>query len=306
MKYEDTKSYEEHNKRWVKWKTKIKPLHKIGKALFKVRNSLERKYDYVWMITGETGSGKSRGLLLNIIDYWNKIFDDVEPSTDCLSTEFGQYITSLASKERKPQDIITLDEAGDTIDKGSAGEKKLIDLYQTYTIIREKLFFAVWCMPSIFDVSTKFATRRIKGWLHVIRRVDNKCKNCGFDFVGNQCPQCNSKDFKNGFIRYAFFNKKRLKEIIQINQYRLYKNIWVGIDPLFESTIRQYNGSLDEYYSELKSSKMDQKLNELQKKYGVDGISDKIRELSDKGKSQRQIAKELGITHHKVRKTLGV
>ena len=221
--------------------------------------------DYFGVVTGKVGFGKSRGIFLNIMDYWYKTFFNKIPPTSCFGVSFEDYLKAL--KKGEPFDFAGLDEGGDIFDKGNSGQRVLIDLYQTYTIIREKKLFTCIVISSIFDLYSKFAINRVKFWINVIKRVNKKCKNCKTEFVGEKCPKCDCEKYTGGYIVFDFYSQERLKKILEYNQYRQTKKINCGVGSMFQGSVREYKGELVDYYKKLKDDKSTSKIDELYTKY---------------------------------------
>ena len=280
-------------------KLRIGENSKLGRVLNKSWEDLHIKQPMFWVITGKVGTGKSRSLFLNIIDYWYRHFHNKEIIKTCFGTTFPAYINALNTA--KPFDIAGLDEAGDIFNKGARGRIVLNDLYETYGIIRERLIFTVIVMPSIFDLDNKFAQNNVTYWLNAVKRINNKCNKCHKDFVGNICPYCNSKDYKPGCVVYNFYSHKRLKKILQFNESRNIKSLSCGVKPNFTSKLGEYKGKLCDYYDSLKQEKTDLKVKTLDKKYGIKTTIEQnkqaieVKDMLEKGIKMPQIAEKLGI-----------
>jgi len=239
--------------------------HKLGQSLIKLHENMLLNRDVFGVITGSVGNGKSRGIFLNILDFWYKTFHDKIPPKSCFGVTFEGYIKAL--KNAEPFDFAGLDEGGDIFDKGNSSSRVLVDLYQTYGIIREKKIFTCIVLPSIFDLYTKFAINRVTFWINVIKRVDKKCKKCGKKYVNQKCPYCGHEKYTGGFIIFDFYSKKRLKQILEYNQYRQNKTLKCGVGPLFQGSTREYKGELVSHYNKLKEEKSTKKIDELFCKY---------------------------------------
>lgn len=226
----------------------------LAKFLRAVHNRMTRKYDVFMVIDGGEGVGKSRGILLNVLDYWyRKILHKQVPKWS-VNIDVKEWVDAL--HRTKTYDAAALDEAGDSMDSMDFANKFNKILYQVYTIIREKLCLSIVVLPSFFDLSPRFRKRRVRFLIHCYKRIDNRCKSCKKEFVGKECPKCGSKDFKNGFVCYEIYDRTRLNEILQRNMYKHIKKVRCGVAPLARGIVGEYKGKLADYYSELKTEKM--------------------------------------------------
>jgi len=240
---------------------------KLGKVLDKCWQDMHLDKPKFVVITGRVRTGKSRSLFLNIIDYWYKTNFNKVPPKDCFGVKFEDYINSL--NRSKEYNVVGLDEGGDTFNKSATGRKRLNDLYETYGIIMEKRIFTIIVLPSIFDLDNKFAQNHVTYWINATRRIDNKCKKCDTSFVGKRCYKCGSKNYKEGYVIFNFYTQNRLRKILQYNENRPIKKIYCGVKCLFQSMIKEYKGELIEYYSKLKSNKIESKIKTLNDNYGI-------------------------------------
>jgi len=297
---EEFKEFCEKNK----WKVpRIKPSSKMGRTMQVCWSSLEKRKPVFIIITGKQGRGKSRGIFLNILDYWFKYFHRQLPDKSCFGVSFITYLKAL--KKAEPMGFAGLDEASDIFDKGNTGQKVLTDLYQTYQIIREKYVFTCVVMPSIFDLYTRFARNSVTFWFHALKRIDNVCRDCGTIFAGNECKKCGSKNYKEGQCIFNCYNQQKLQDILSINEQRTMKRVKCGVQPVseFPTSLREYKGELTSYYDMLKNEKTKDKVGELLEKYGKGNKKNEERErkfkeilkLKMKGTENKEIAKQLDI-----------
>ena len=226
----------------------------LAKFLKIVLKQMRKKYDIFMVIDGGEGVGKSRGLLLNVIDYWYKSCLNKPVPKWSVNIDVKDWINNLNKAQEK--ELVSLDEAGDSMDSMQFANKFNRILYQAYTIIREKLSFSVVVLPSFFDLSPRFRKRRVRFLIHCYKRIDNRCKKCKCEFVGDSCPECSSQDFKKGFVCYEIYDRKRINMILERNLYRHTKKVRCGVAPLVRGIVYEYLGELSDYYSGLKKLKM--------------------------------------------------
>ena len=263
------------------------PVTKLVEILRFIKYMLDRGYDFMMLISGDEGVGKSRGLLLNIIDIWYKEMLHQDINHLPFVTDFTKFPKLL--QESKPYDIAALDEAGDALDNTKYGEKMKIMLYRTYTIIREKKIFSIFVMPSVFDLSGKFVKRRVRMLLHADHRVDNYCPKCKIYFTTPFCPKCFTKDFKKGYVYYVGYRREALRALIDINS-RLYLRKLSYVTPTFSGVISEYKGKLIKDYEPMKKEKANQVLDVLQ--YEMDKIQNKEEKTKEKAEINLQKKKD--------------
>jgi len=236
----------------------------MSRVLQKVNNFanyvLSRNYDYFVVITGNEGTGKSRGLMLNLADDWYNRVLKKKPTHLPFVTDFFKY-PDLLDKSKK-FDMAILDEAGDTLDNTQLGSKAKNLIYRSYTIIREKGLYSIIVLPSIFDLYGKFVRRRVNLLLHADHRVDNYCKKDKIFFVGDKCPKCNRKPDVEGYVYFVGYRKKALQALIDINQDQKIKSMSL-VKPTFTGKVKEYKGEWANHYTELKRYKTDETLTKL-------------------------------------------
>jgi hypothetical protein len=281
----------------------------LGQVCQLVYNRCIRDYPCLGIVTGNIRTGKSRSILLNINDYWYKQFFNQIPDKRSINTDVQLYVTSL--KNAEPYKLINLDESIDAIGKGKSNTSILKDLNDYWAICGERKVPSLIVMDDIFELTPKIARRFVTFWIHVERRKDNRCLKCNTNFVGFACTKCGSKHYKEGAVIYRFYSKKRLIDILTVNESRLLKRIeGSGVAPNFRSILNEYKGELLTYYTKLKVDKTDKKMMEVEKKHGINShiISAEDKQLNrqiidmkyNKGMTIQDIAEELNMDYWKV------
>lgn len=222
---------------------------------------MKLKYDVFIVITGGEGLGKSRSMFLPIIDYWyTEILKKPIPEGR-YGVKMENFIRSL--KSGQTYDICGLDEAGDAMDKENYRNMLNRILYESYTIIREKLFFTIIVLPSFFDLNPRFRKRRVRGIFEIYRRVNNFCKDCEESFTDSKkCPECGSKNFKKGYVLWRYYSRARINKILLLNKNREVKKLSV-VSPSIEGRAYMYQGKLLKAYQIEKQEKMDEAINSI-------------------------------------------
>lgn len=233
----------------------------LARLLKWIHKQMRLRYDFFIVIDGDEGKGKSRGMFLNIMDYWYKKLLQKDIPQECISVDIRNYIHGLKIGEE--MDFRGLDEAGDSMDTTDYANKLNKMLYQAYTVIRERRYFSVVVLPSFFDLNPRFRKRRVKMLIHIKRRVNNTCNECKEEFVELVCPKCGSEDFKKGYVCYDVYDRKRLNMILGMNMSRPVKSISVGVKPILSGIVYEYDGEMKDYYAQLKTKKTKDILNIL-------------------------------------------
>jgi hypothetical protein len=221
----------------------------------------KKDYDGVYLITGDEGKGKSN-LGLHIIDYWyKKLYNECKPEhISHITFDKMQFAEDL--KNLKKYEAIDYDEAGELSNKRAMSKFNYL-MSQTYQVIRGDNIFSILTLPSIFDLDAFFSRRRVKGLFNVYARG-----------------------------KVAFYDAKRIKQIINLNQNRILKKV-TRVRPLFVDHFKKYEGVLLEPYKEKKAAKM-QKIrenlyNEMRQEIQIDKLDIVISKLKDKGFTQKEI-----------------
>lgn len=244
----------------------------LARFLDECFKQMNKRYDIFLVITGGEGVGKSRGLFLNIADYWfRRLLKKRKINKDSINVSVDKFVACLGASPEFS--FVGLDEAGDSMDSLDWANKFNKVLYQAYTIIREKFIFSVVVLPSLFDLSPRFRKRRVRFLIDVVKRVDNRCRYCKdvssrgkkvrHEFVGDACDKCGATDFFKGYVKYNIYDRARIGEILERNQFKMIKRVGCGVAPLISGCVGEYKGEFADFYSGLKKSKMDSVLEKL-------------------------------------------
>jgi len=262
---------------------------KLARLLRKFHVYMKRQYDVCICIVGGEGKGKSRGLLLPIIDYWYKSILNRPVKTNSLGVSFEAFATALKTGEEF--DICALDEAGEEMDRENHRNTLNTILFQAYTVIREKLFFTILVLPDFFDLNPRFRKRRVRGVFEVYKRKDYECTSCGWEFVQRpECPKCQCKKIKKGYILWRYYSRQKLDEIIAKNQSRLIKRLSV-VKPTYSGKSYKYDGPLLKPYAALKKGKMDDAINRIDKITNTVEVTSNVKCPACESKDTRYVKK---------------
>jgi len=185
----------------------------------------KQDWDKVLIICGDEGISKSN-LALHIFDWWfTKLYGKVEEKDiDRVALYIDKFAKAIG--DVKQYEMVVYDESGDLSNKRTMS-KVNVSVTQAYQVIRGLNIFTILVIPSIFDLDGFFVKRRARSMINVYRRG-----------------------------RFAYWNKSRLRRLVEINQNYYYKNIW-AVKPLFYDTFPKYEGVLAAPYKKLKDEKID-------------------------------------------------
>jgi len=221
---------------------------------------IKKKWDNVLIIAGDEGISKST-LGLHILEYWyTKLYNEIKASdVKHMCLDIKQFLTDL--KELKIYEMIIYDEAGDlsnlrVMNRFNYGVSK------SYQVIRGLMIYTILILPSVFDLNPFFTKRRARGLIQVYKRG-----------------------------RFAFWNKKKLRETISYNASTNFKNVW-KIKPLWRDSFPKYKGVLLKPYLKKKEEKIQRVRIELYNEIFKDEIKakEKAREKKEKAKTKKEKA----------------
>lgn len=198
-------------------------IHEVVREIHK--QVTQNDFDEVLCISGDEGMGKSNlGLLL--VEFWLQLNGEVvtkESARRCIGMDALGFAKVL--KEAKKFGVVMADEAAD-ISSRTALNKQNVAIMKAYQIIRGENIFTILIIPSIFDLDTFFRKRRVRHLIHVYGRG-----------------------------KLAFWNTKRLRAMVQVNDRLPVKDPMV-LPPLFRESFPRYEGVMLEEYRVMKAEKM--------------------------------------------------
>lgn len=188
-------------------------------------------WDNVLILTGDEGTGKSN-LALHMLEYWlkKKYGYVIKDHSKYINLDIQKWADSFAECQKGDMNI--LDESGDLSNKRTMSKLNFA-IARAYQIIRGDNINSIFVLPSVFDLDAYFAKRRAKGLIYVYKRG-----------------------------RFAFWNKTRLRKVIEMNAGYPSKNIWIT-KPTFHDTFPIYKGNLFDEYSRKKEEYMKDTRQEL-------------------------------------------
>jgi hypothetical protein len=214
----------------------------IFKVLINIYNGLKNNYDYVLVVTGDTGLGKSM-FVLHLMETWQKIIGE-EIDADLINhinVDKKRWLTNF--KTLKEYDINVFDEGAKGLSSKQYNEKFSKLLEQLFQVIRFKKFFTVIVIPNFFRLDKYFREDRLRGLVYIDKRG-----------------------------HYKFFTRKRIVELTGKNK-RLYVKNMNLVRPIHNYSFPDYKGVLRSLYDDMKSDGVDNIIDDTIKQ--VDDYGDK-------------------------------
>lgn len=228
-------------------------------------NCIDTEDDYLLMIVGETGSGKSTLML-----WIYKLFLEMENppiQNVCLTrTDFGDTLDHVSRIKGKR--FLSYDEAN--VSNRDAMTKFNKELYKVYNAIRGLRIFHVWCNPSLQVIDKPFIQERIRGIIYVPKGENN-----------------------NKPKRYYFFRRKFILKILEREKNLTIKNLHK-----YRQKYCKYRGEFKRVEGELWSAYMEKKKSRM-----LDVVSDFRNQFGSSFNFKRKdIADQLGVSYETIKK----
>jgi len=136
---------------WAMWQT-----------LLSIKKGLEDNFDYVLIITGDTGTGKSN-YNLHLVESWQKLIGK-EVNEDLIKQINVDKLKWLKEfKEMEPLDINAFDEGAAGLGSKQFMETFSKSLEMLFQVVRYKRFFTVIIVPNFFRLNKFFREDRLRG-----------------------------------------------------------------------------------------------------------------------------------------------
>jgi len=197
----------------------------------KARNLLhEKEDDFVLMVVGTPGSGKS-DLGMNIYN----IYDPEGCSVDYIGLDKEDFSHAIqAAKNKEHPRFLMYDEANVT--RGDHASKYYKDLMKLYQAIRKLEIFHVWNNPSAKKTPREFIEERIKAFIFIYEKVTHRPR------------------------KFYFFTKEQLLKLYDVAKGDLSHPKIMEYGPEIANHIgwfKKYEGDLRKAYDRKKDSRMD-------------------------------------------------
>lgn len=195
--------------------------------LLNIYAHLKNDWDFLLIICGDTGTGKSIGLGLNLIETWYKIIlgEGCDKSRHKhLTGDYEQWIKNF--QEFKSYDLNIYDEGASELESKEFMNRISRDITKMFNVFRGKKFFSVIIIPSFFHLNKYFRENRLRGCMYASSRGT-----------------------------YLFYSKKGLSYLNAYNQGAKYKTMFRA-RPFYRKSFPDYKGDMLETYQIAKDKYM--------------------------------------------------
>ena len=252
--------------------------------MLNIYEHMKKDYDYLLIVCGDTGTGKSR-FVLNLFETWYRVILKRKVTEEMISQISQNYSGWLREfKNIGEFDMNVFDESSRNLNSLNFMSRISKDINKLFDVCRCKKFFSVVILPKYFRLNKALREDRLRGLIWVNKR-------------GN----------------YKFYTKHDLVYLNGINENRKIKSMFVS-RPFHQTRCPDYKGVLLEPYLKQKEEGVDEVIDEVignipeEKEKRpltlVEKYKDKVKELKDMGYKRDQIAKDLYISTGSVSKCL--
>lgn len=201
--------------------------------LLNVHAHLKRDYDFLLVVVGDTGTGKSIWAL-DLIETWYKVIlqkEITKDSVECINTNYDVWLKRFRTMGEF--DLNIYDEGATALDSKEFMSKISRDITKMFNVFRSKKFFSVIVLPNFFNLNKYFRQNRVRGLIYINKRG-----------------------------KYKLFTKKTINFINYINDKRTFKTL-DGFDEIINNTFPDYKGVMLEQYLKNKNEGIDKILDEV-------------------------------------------
>lgn len=195
--------------------------------LLNVYHHLINDWDFLLIICGDTGTGKSVGIGLNLIETWYKIILGRECEKERhkhLTGDYNQWLNNF--KEFDQYDINIYDEGASELESKEFMNRISRDITKLFNIFRGKRFFSVIIIPSFFHLNKYFRENRLRGCMYASSRGT-----------------------------YLFYSRRGIGYLNAYNQGQKYKTMFRA-RPYYTKSFPDYKGEMLQPYQESKMKYM--------------------------------------------------
>lgn len=247
---------------------------RIRSILFNVQAHLEADWDYLLVICGDSGTGKSR-LGLQLLETWYKdiLRLKVDKSTArFMASDYKVWLNNFKFMSMFEMNIY--DEGATTLDSKSHMTTISRDITKLYNVFRAKKFFSVIIIPSFFDLNKYFREKRVRGLIWVDKRGHYKY----FSKLGI--------DFLNAYNERAIIKSMNRAKPFHQAGFPDYQGVM--LKPYEDNKLETMNSVLDEVINGCNGDKRD-------KITLVDVYKDRVESLLKKGFTNKMLMEDLKI-----------
>ena len=208
--------------------------HDVGiiRILLSIKRGLEENFDYVLVVNGDTGTGKSMWVL-HLVEAWQSLLGKKIDANTIKQVNVEKMKWLEEFKVLKEYDINIFDEGA-----AGLGSKQYMEMFSKtlemlFQVMRYKKFLSVIVVPNFFRLNKFFREDRLRGMVYIDRRG-----------------------------HYKFFTRKQIIKLSLMNEKKIIKNMDL-ITPLHNKNFPDYKGKLLKAYDAQKKEGVDNILNEV-------------------------------------------
>jgi hypothetical protein len=205
---------------------------RIVQMLLNVKEGITREYDYVLVVSGDTGTGKSH-FGLQLAETWQQIIGKKinNKLIDQVNVDREQWLKRFQNLESL--DINIFDEGAYGLGSKQYMERFAKTLEMLFQVIRFKQFFTVIIVPNFFRLNKFFREDRLRGLVWISKRGS-----------------------------YKWITRKNVVKLCNLNERRFIKRMDI-VTPFHTNKFPEYKGKLLEAYNKQKEEGVNKILNEV-------------------------------------------
>lgn len=238
-----------------------------------IKQGMETQFDYVLVVSGPSGVGKSKWTLHFIELWFAMIGKELDKKTIThINVDRNKWLKKF--KDMEAYDINVFDEAAIGLSNKQWMERFAKTLEMLFDVVRYKRFLSVIVIPNFFRLNKFFREDRLRGLVWIDKRG-----------------------------QYKYYTRERIVKLSNLNERRFIKRMDLT-QPIHLKSFTDYNGYLSKDYDKMKNIGVDEildkviEMNKEKKKYKTlyENNMDKVKKLKEEGLTQRDMAKKLGVS----------
>ena len=204
----------------------------MWQLLLSIKKGLDDDFDYLLVVVGDTGVGKSN-FGLHLVETWQKVIGKEVNGNLIEQVNVDKLKWLKKFKDLDALDINLFDEGAAGLGSKQYMERFSRTLEMLFQVVRYKRFFTVIIVPNFFRLNKFFREDRLRGLVHVNKRGE-----------------------------YKFYTRERILKLCQINERKVIKNMKC-VHPAFKGRFPKYEGNLLNAYDTMKDEGVERILNDV-------------------------------------------